>query len=242
MSDDVLPPANQLFSRLNEDGLIEVIDEMTGNVISVQSSHQDLLKTKRERLIEHTLPDGTKVYLEKGLSLDRIHPKSYAFSQIVADIICQKIIEGDSMTKICEDPNFPSVSIVAKWKKMNDDFATQVRASYQSRADHYHDKVLSEAEKTKTKDDAPAQKVKIDAYKWAAEKGNPEQYGNRTKLIGDPNAPLQLIINTGIDRGPDDLKDVTSTDAIKQLEDQDGQTPESEETKTEEAETKEVNE
>jgi hypothetical protein len=215
--DKALPAPEHLFSQLNDDGLIEIIDELTGQVVAIQSSTDDLLKGKRERLIEYTLEDGTKVLIEKGLSLDRLTHRSYAYSKILADIICQEITEGKSLTKLCKEDKYPSYATVCRWRRENDEFNRSLNQAYAHRADYYHDKVLEEAQETITKDDAPAQKVKVDAYKWSAEKGNPERYGNRMKVTGDA-APIHLIVDTGIDRSPEALKDVTPEDSMKELQ------------------------
>jgi len=211
-----LPAAEHLFSQLNEDGLIEIIDELTGNVVAIQESTDDLLKGKRERLLEYTLEDGTIVLIEKGMSLDRISKNSYAYSKVLADIICQEVTEGAPLTKLCKEEKYPSYATVCRWRRDNDDFNKALVMAYKFRADYYADKVLEEAEDTKTKDDAAVQKVKVDAYKWSAEKGNPERYGNKVKLLGDA-APIHLIVDTGIDRSPEALKDVTPEDTMEEL-------------------------
>jgi hypothetical protein len=212
-----LPAAEHLFSQLNEDGLIEIIDELTGDVVAIQSSTDDLLKGKRERLVEYTLEDGTIVLIEKGMSLDRISKKSYAYSKVLADIICQEVTEGAPLTKLCKEDKYPSYATVCRWRRDHDDFNKALVMAYKFRADYYADKVLEEAEDTLTKDDAAVQKVKVDALKWSAEKGNPERYGNKVKLLGDA-APIHLMIDTGIDRSPEGLKDVTPEDSMEELQ------------------------
>lgn len=40
----------------------------------------------------------------------------------------------------------------------------------------------------------------MDTYKWAAEVNNPEQFGKRTKVVGDASNPVVFVIDTGIRR------------------------------------------
>lgn len=68
------------------------------------------------------------------------------------------------------------------------------------RADAYHDKALTLAtDRTLTKDDVPRAKLEIDTLKWAAEKADPDRYGNRKEALVT-SQPSVIILNTGIDR------------------------------------------
>ena len=49
-----------------------------------------------------------------------------------------------------------------------------------------------------------APKEKISALQWAAEKGNAERFGTKTKIVGDKNAPVVFVIDTGIRRRGDE--------------------------------------
>ncbi len=69
------------------------------------------------------------------------------------------------------------------------------------------DLALQEALKTNDKNDAPAQALKVETYKWAAAMDH-ERYNPRTKVEATINTPTQIIVNTGIVRDPE-IKDVT---------------------------------
>lgn len=202
--------SNNTFARLNEEGLIEIVCENTGRILAIQHTYQDLFKEKSENLIEHTLDDGSKIMVEKTISLDMVRSlghKTYAFSEIIANILCQKIAEGGSLTNICKDKNMPNFSTVSKWRRMNPDFDAAIKYAMQERAHAYHDKAIRIAESTESKDEATVNKLKVDTFKWAAEKGDPDQFGNRTKVVGDPTRPLNLVIDTGVPQ-PNDEREV----------------------------------
>jgi hypothetical protein len=160
-----------------------------------------LFKAKEENLIKYNRPDGSVVYLEKHLSYDAIaasNRKIPPFSEVIADEICQALIEGRTITSIARDNRYPDFYTISKWRKHNPDFDAAIKDAFAARADYMHDKMLETAESVKDKDDAVVKRVAIDAYKWSAEKTNPDQYGQRTKISGDPRAPLQLIVDTGV--------------------------------------------
>jgi len=200
------------FARTNDDGLIEIVDEMTGQILAIQESYKDLFTNSRDQLIKHEMPDGKTIYIEKGVSLDRIKNTSqHIYSTTLASIICQKVTEGMSLTKLCKEPGMPPYYVLAKWRAKISEFKDMLKQARLDRADMFRDKVIDAAEEDVKKDEAHMQKAKIDAYKWSAEKDNAEVYGNKTKVVGDSNAPLRLIVETGVPiiEQKTDEKDVT---------------------------------
>jgi hypothetical protein len=71
------------------------------------------------------------------------------------------------------------------------DKAREIRAGY------YHDVAIEKAEKV-TRNTVAQTKLQVETYKWAAEKGDPNRYGTRTKIVGDPDQPVAIIVETGI--------------------------------------------
>lgn len=195
--------ARHTFTRVNKSGLLEVVDEDSGEVVAVQKSYDaDLFADKRDQLLEYEI-DGKKVLVERGINLDSVHSGGPTYSNFLADIICQRVAEGDTFVKICAEPNMPSYGTLTRWRRQHTHFDEMLEQARADRAEFFHDSVIKSAEEVKTKDDAVIQKAKMDAYKWAAEKGNPDKFGNRTKISGDKGAPLQLIIDTGVPASDD---------------------------------------
>lgn len=184
-----------VFAKTNPEGLIEIIDMHTGNVVAVQASYREIMKGKQDRLVEVDTPQG-KVWLERGLAAGAIKFRNYAMDEVAASLVCDYITRGCTLTEAAReiglDPN-----IVKHWTHRFPEFQKRYKQAILDRADIMHDKVLEEA---KASSDT---KVRIDAYKYMAEKGNPEAYGNRTKVVGDPNAPVTFVIETGIRRAGD---------------------------------------
>lgn len=208
-----LQSKNNTFARVNDDGLIEIVDEITGEVVALQESLTDIFKLKPDRLAEHQLADGRTVLLEKGLSLDKVAVRQgYAYSSVIADIICQRIAEGESITKICKDPNMPNYTQLTRWRRIHSDFDEAVVMAMKDRGHYLRDKVVDITDEDLGKNEVPGARLRADIYKWAAEKDNPDTFGSKTKVVGDENAPLRLIIETGVPAP----RDVVSLDGVNE--------------------------
>lgn len=190
-----LPPH---FARRNARGLIELVDMNNGRILCVQATDKDLLATKWENLTCIHTPEGP-VWIEKCINFDIVPTLSnQPYSKMLGDLLAQGIVEGKSLVTACIDLNL-EYSTVMRWKRTHEEFAEQLKEARRDRAEAFHDEVLETARtQARTKD-------KIAALQWAAEKGNPEIYGNKTKIVGDKDAPIQFVLATGINR------DVTPT-------------------------------
>lgn len=144
-------------------------------------------------------------------------PKAlFAYTLEVADTICYFLREGKSMNWITKQPNLPNRSIIYKWIEVHPDFAERVKRAKSNRAEYFRDKaeeVLERADDLTIKSD----KLKFDGYMKLAEKDNPVEYGSVQKA-GGGSAPLQIIVQTGINREP------TTVEVVNERED--GENPE----------------
>lgn len=234
----LLPPVTDIehrtFYQMNEDGIVELIDVITGDVIAVQHTVKDLIQDPKNNFIEMALPlenGQTKLVLvQKGMSLEGLKPRSLAYSDVIADLIIQKVVEGMTLTKVCALEGFPSYSVVARWKSQYPDFREKLAEARRDRADHFHDKIIDTVDEPKYREDKKTvvdkntgeettviekvkvplstediqtRKMQVEAYKWAASVGNPDAYGTRTKLVGDANSPIGFVVDTGIRRQGD---------------------------------------
>lgn len=184
-----LPPT---FTRINSRGLIEVLDLHTGRILCVQSTPLDLLQAKSERLTKIMTPQGP-VWIEKGINFDIVnHLVLVPYSKHLGDLICQYIVEGDPLKVAVKKINL-QYSDVMRWQRENADFKAALDQARKDRTEAHHDEILQIAK------EAPL-KTQIEVLQWSAEKNNPEKFGNKTKVVGDPHAPVVFQINTGIRR------------------------------------------
>ncbi len=181
-------------------GLIELMEITTGRLIAIQKNTGDYLTERREQLVEHRLPTGEIVLLEKGLKLSEEFIGGPRFNQLAVDLLCQKIAEGGYITKICTEAGMPSYSVLCQWKRLHKHINEQIDQAYRDRAECLRDKVLIEADKAQ-EDTINESRVKIDALKWAAGVDSPK-FSPKAKVEATFLAPTQIIVHTGIDRTP----------------------------------------
>lgn len=99
----------------------------------------------------------------------------------LADEICDRLIEGESLRQICRRPGMPDRRTVLRWLDAHADFAAKYARARESQGDLMDDLIL-EAAGTADKDNAAAVRVKIDAYKWRASKLAPKKYGDTSTV------------------------------------------------------------
>jgi hypothetical protein len=123
----------------------------------------------------------------------------------MAERICNELMEGKSLVKICAVEDMPDRVTVIRWLSTKPEFATKYAHARETQADVMDDLILDVANKC-TAETAAADRVKIGAYQWRAAKLQPKKYGDKITHGGDPNSPMtvQLNVTTGVPRATDD--------------------------------------
>jgi hypothetical protein len=180
------------FYRRNERGLIEAVCQHTGRILAVQASERTLLEEKWERLTKIETPQGA-VWIENTLNMDVIlRLQAYPYSQLMADLLCEKIATGATLVRACEEAKIP-YAVVLRWKREVQAFREAIDSAKQDRAHYMHDEVIQTARTEATAKD------KISALQWSAEKDNPAAYSPKAKE-GSGGGSVTYIINTGVTR------------------------------------------
>ena len=126
----------------------------------------------------------------------------------VAAEICARLVEGDSLRKICQDESMPAIATVFKWLAAHEEFVEQYALARDAQADTLADEILHIADtpqvgiKTKTTekgveimegDMIEHRRLQVDARKWIAAKLKPKKYGDRIhqEVTGKDGAPIQ---------------------------------------------------
>lgn len=123
------------------------------------------------------------------------------YTQEIADRICERLADGESLRAICRDDAMPATSTVCKWLSQFSDFAEQYARAREIQADTLFDEILEIADEgrndsytdedgvERTDYDVIARsKLRVDARKWMAGKLRPKKYGDRTNLaMSDPD-------------------------------------------------------
>ena len=140
-------------------------------------------------------------------------PSSY--TDELADAICQRVAAGESMRTICADDGMPSRQTVLNWLEAHPAFLAKHARAREAQADVMDERIMDAAEAC-TPETAPADRVKIDAFKWRAARLNPKRYGDRTTLAGDPENPVRQVIDYA--NAPADLLRAVASLPLKEIE------------------------
>ena len=136
-----------------------------------------------------------------------------SFSQSIADEICERLANGESLRAICGREDMPSQATVFVWLAKDPAFQEQYARARTTQADVLFDQILSIADtpligvKTVTKgttvettegDMIEHRRLQIDARKWLAGKLAPKKYGEKSSLeVSGPNGgPVQTVVAT----------------------------------------------
>ena len=135
--------------------------------------------------------------------------RTSTFSQHIANVICIRIAEGESLRKIIKDDDMPSQSVIYEWLIRHPSFAEQYARAREEQADTLADEIISIADETPETqpvydkngelievkmDNAYIQwqRNRVDARKWTAMKLKPKKYGDKIALAGDAENPLKI--------------------------------------------------
>ncbi len=117
------------------------------------------------------------------------------FTQELADLICERLANGESLRAICTDEALPSRVTVIMWKNTNEEFFNQYARARDDQAELYADDIIDisdtpvVAEKVTTKADGSEEivtgdavdrsRLRVDSRKWLLSKLRPGTYGDK---------------------------------------------------------------
>jgi IS30 family transposase len=91
-------------------------------------------------------PDPRKAANAKDGPEKRSRRQRHSFSPEIAELICDRIAEGWSLRKICEDPNMPARSTIFGWLEEHEDFARRYTLARQIQIEDLLDEILEIAD------------------------------------------------------------------------------------------------
>jgi Bacteriophage Sf6, terminase small subunit-like len=103
------------------------------------------------------------------------------FNWDLADEICRRIAEGETLRSICGLDRMPAHTTILRWLRENEVFRTQYARAREDQADALADEML-DAARSATNQDANAKRVLVDTLKWRAGKLRPKVYGDRMRI------------------------------------------------------------
>lgn len=126
-------------------------------------------------------------------------PRQLEFTQEIADIICERIADGESLRSICAAADMPSATTVFKWLIALPRFAEQYAHARELQADTYFDQIADIADdatndfmqrqidegvfvRVVDQEHIQRSKLRIEARRWMAGKLRPKKYGEKQEI------------------------------------------------------------
>ncbi len=116
------------------------------------------------------------------------------YNDQIADVICERIADGESLRAICACEGMPSKATVFRWLGKHKEFQDQYARARDEQAESFADELvaISDEQETVVKDadggatmvvyDSTAvarNRLRVDTRKWVASKLKPKKYGDR---------------------------------------------------------------
>lgn len=125
------------------------------------------------------------------------------YDEVVAEAICEALIAGHGLARICKLPGFPSLNIVYRWIDEEPDFREMYGRARALQQDAAVDEIIQIAD---TDPDPQRARNRIDARKWRAAKLAPKKYGDQQNInlsgsITIPEDQLDARINELLRKG-----------------------------------------
>lgn len=138
------------------------------------------------------------------------------YTQEKADVICERLADGESLRTICDDEDMPARSTVFRWLSLHKEFSDQYARAKEVQAEVLADELISIADdgrndwmerKTDEGDHLGWREngeairrsaLRIDTRKWVAAKLLPKKYGEkvRQEITGEDGGAVQVIFTT----------------------------------------------
>ncbi|GLI92995.1 terminase small subunit protein [Methylocystis echinoides] len=130
-----------------------------------------------------------------------------SFTEEIAEELCERLSEGESMRQICRDDHLPNRRTVERWMAERPDFAASIARAREGQADCLHDDMAEiEGEIRRGELDPQAARVIIWSKQWRASKLAPKKYGDKVQAE-----------MTGKDGGPIETRDLTPLELARRV-------------------------
>lgn len=194
---------------LDENGLLQATNIYTGEITLVEAGESspaaqvDLEKYQRIRD-----SDGNLVYVPKNISVKELEKiqgrnRSFPYTQLLGDQICEHVAEGKTLPEIARMPGMPTYAQIARWRRQHPDFDEGYKMARKDRAEIYFHKLITEIEQaTADRNEIALARLRADMYKFAAKVCSPDEYVEKQTLDAKV-AVGTFSIETGIRREGD---------------------------------------
>ena len=102
------------------------------------------------------------------------------YSPELANEICERIANGETLRAICVDKRMPDKSTVLRWAAKHDDFTHMYGLAMRLRADVYADEMIDIADNEQG--DPRRDALRLNARQWVCGKAFPRKYGDAPSM------------------------------------------------------------
>lgn len=133
----------------------------------------------------------------------------------MAKLICDRLASGESLRTICGDEDMPHRTTIDRWQDQDPDFASKCARAREAQADVMFDKIMDVADNC-TPETAQADRVKIAALQWGAEKLKPKVYGAHTQV--DVSGTIDHRVSAMTDEEREERAQLIARKALKLID------------------------
>ena len=116
--------------------------------------------------------------------------KALQITTEITNQICEKLMSGVPLTRICEAKDLPSLSTVHRLINKDPSFAKQIIQARKVGCQFYLDKMIDELETVSNKD-VGIVREKLHHYRWLSSKLLPNLYGDKQEVIQDTKITIK---------------------------------------------------
>jgi hypothetical protein len=137
------------------------------------------------------------------------------YSQELADTICGRMAEGESLRSVCRDDQMPAISTVMLWRNHNAKFSEQYARAREMLLDVRADEIIDIADdgrndfmereiaegvviKVVDHEHISRSKLRVDTRKWELSKLVPKRYGDKIEVNGTVTKKVRVVNLTGV--------------------------------------------
>ena len=145
--------------------------------------------------------------VEQVVALGR--PSDYSLE--TCEVICARLIEGESLRAICRRDDMPAISTVMNWLRQHQAFVELYARARELQADAMFEELLDiaddgtndygvnedgESNGKLDRDHITRSRLRIDTRKWILARMNPKKYGDAVSMrhSGDAQNPVGLLV------------------------------------------------
>lgn len=129
-------------------------------------------------------------------------PRPSSYTNELAQEICDRLIDGESMRSICKSDDMPNRATVLRWMEADPGFAAKCARARELQADAIFED-LQEIADHGNPEDVQRAKLRVSTMQWRAAKLAPKKYGDKVAMehTGKDGGPIQTYDLTKAEDG-----------------------------------------